>query len=181
MKSKGYRMIGVGLLSAVCVFGGFGSVGTFDRSGERGVFGSSVVEAASRTVTIDVAISSREKRLKYHETKKVYYGERLNRASHQLAASKKRYVDAKRNYEIALVKYKNNPTSKVAKDHVAKAKREFDMAKRKLDYSTKYFNDAKDSYRKHSDRIEVLKKEIEHYKLMKKQGVTRVVENSPVW
>lgn len=181
MKSKGYRVIGVGLLSAVCVFGGFGSVGTFDGSGERGLFGSRVVEAASKTVSIDEAISSREKKLKYHEERKVHYGKQVKVAGDRLVESKKRYVDAQRNYEIALVKYKNNPTSKVAKDHLDRAKRELDDAKRKLDYSEKYYKESKVNYKKHADRVVELKKEIEHYKLMKKRGVTRVVENSPVW
>lgn len=181
MKSKGYRVIGVGLLSAVCVFGGFGSVGTFDGSGERGLFGSRVVEAASKTVSIDEAISSREKKLKYHEERKVPYGKQVKVAGDRLVESKKRYAQAKTKYDIALTKYKKNPKSKVAKDHLAKAKRELDDAKRKLDYSAKYYWDTKANYKKHADRVVELKKEIEHYKDMKKRGVTRVVEDEPVW
>lgn len=181
VKSKGYRVIGVGLLSAVCVFGGFGSVGTFDGSGERGLFGSSVAEAASKTVSINEAISSREKKLKYHEERKAHYRKQMKVASDRVKEWKKRYEDAKKRYDIALVKYKKNSTSKVAKDHLAKAKRDLDTAKSKLADSERYSKESRSNYKKHADRVVELKKEIEHYKDMKKRGVTKVVEDEPVW
>ena len=180
MKGRVDRVIGVGLLSAVCVFGGFGSVGV--STGDVGsVFGVTEVSAASKRVSIDYAISSRENRLKYHEGRAVHYKKQIGVASKRVVESKKRYVEAKKRYDVALVKYKKNPTSKVAKDHLAKAKRELDDAKRKLDYSEKYYADSKANYKKHADRVVVLKREIEYYKDMKKRGVKTVVEKEEVW